>query len=166
MDAPNRIPLAEILRAANLLEAEHFIADYAIGGAIAAIFYIEPFATFDIDLFYKPVNDALDAGIPAIFERLRQLGWTVEGDHLLCRNFPVQFLAGSSLTSEAVENALVTEYQGVQTKVFRPEYVVAIAVQVGRPKDRSRIAQMLEQADIDRSYLAQILDRYRLKLEL
>ena len=166
MDATNRIPLAEVLRTANALRTESFIEDYAIGGAIAAIFYVEPFATFDVDLFYIPINDALDAGIPAMFERLRQMGWTVEAEHLLCRGFPVQFLAASELTAEAVENAIVTEFDGVATKVFRPEYIVAIAAQVGRMKDYSRIAQMLDQADIDRVYLQAIMDRYQLKLQI
>ena len=51
MERPNAIPFADVLRAANELVANGVIADYAIGGAMAAIFYVEPFATFDIDLF-------------------------------------------------------------------------------------------------------------------
>ena len=159
------IPLADVLREANALVSEGVIHDYAIGGAMAAIFYVEPFATFDIDLFYKPATNAFDAGVPQIFNWLLQRGWVSEGGHLLCAGFPVQFLAGSGLTTEAIEQAVTTDFEGVPGKVFRAEYIIAIAAQVGRAKDRSRIAQMLEQSQIDREYLRAIVKRHNLKLE-
>lgn len=49
-------------------------------------------------------------------------------------------------------------------KVFRPEYIIAIAASVGRHKDLARIDQMLEQAEIDRTLLDDILRRYNLQL--
>src|SRR3954471_10160130 len=165
MAARDEIPMADVLRAANALVSERVIRDYAVGGAMAAIFYVEPFATFDIDLFYKPATDAFDAGVPQIFVQLQQRGWVIEGGHLLCAGFPVRFLAGSGLTAEAIEEAVTTNFEGVPTKVFRAEHIIAIAAQVGRAKDRSRIAQMLEQSKIDREYLRDILKRHNLKLE-
>jgi len=159
------IPMAEVLRAANDLVAERIILDYAIGGAIAAIFYVEPFTTFDIDLFYKPATNSLDADIPKIFSTLQSGGWKVDGAHLLCSGFPVRFLAVSGLTAEALEYAVSTEFEGVPTKVFRAEHIIAIAAQVGRPKDKSRIAQMLDQTEIDRDQLRKILERHKIKLE-
>ena len=36
------IPLADVLRAANELVAVGLIKDYALGGALAAIYYVEP----------------------------------------------------------------------------------------------------------------------------
>jgi predicted nucleotidyltransferase len=159
------IPLADVLRAANSLVSERVIRDYAIGGAMAAIFYVEPFATFDIDLFYQPASDAFDAGMPQIFAYLQQRGWLSEGGHLLYAGFPVQFLAGNGLTAEAIENAVPTNFEGVPAKVFRAEHIIAIAAQVGRAKDRSRIAQMLEQSQVDKEYLRGVLMRHNLKLE-
>ena len=35
----------------NELEKEGVISRYAIGGAMGAIFYTEPFLTFDLDVF-------------------------------------------------------------------------------------------------------------------
>ena len=49
-------------------------------------------------------------------------------------------------------------------KVFRPEYIIAIAASVGRSKDLARIEQLLEQAKIDKPILDDILRRYNLKL--
>ena len=83
MAEPSPIPFADVLRAANELVSEGVIADYAIGGAMAVIFYVEPFTTYDIDLFYKPKSHAFDADIPEIFRALQKRGFTMEGAHLL-----------------------------------------------------------------------------------
>jgi hypothetical protein len=40
-----------VLEVLNELEKEGFFACYAIGGAMGAIFYTEPFLTFDLDVF-------------------------------------------------------------------------------------------------------------------
>jgi hypothetical protein len=158
------IPLADVLHAANELVSAGVIKDYALGGALAAIYYVEPFTTYDADIFFIPATEDLTGGIPQIYEALRAKGWKVEGDHLLLRNFPVQFLAAHGLTEEAVKEALPLNYQGVATKLFRPEHIIAIAASVGRLKDLARIEQVMEQADIDRNLLETILKRHKLSL--
>jgi hypothetical protein len=129
------IPLADVLRAANELVAAGLIEDYALGGALAAI-----------------------------YSYLQKRGWRVEREHLVVNDFPVQFLAAAGLTEEAVRQAREIEYEGVPAKVFRPEYIVAIAASVGRHKDLARIEQLLEQAEIDRTLLEDILRRYKLRM--
>lgn len=49
-------------------------------------------------------------------------------------------------------------------KVFRAEHIVAIAGSVGRAKDQTRIEQLLQQADLDKTYLENALHRHKLKL--
>ena len=88
----------------------------------------------------------------------------MEREHLLVRGFPVQFLAASGLTEEAVREAEQIEYEGVPAKIFRAEHIVAIAAGVGRAKDQARIEQLLRQADLDQSRLENILQRHNLKL--
>ena len=56
------------------------------------------------------------------------------------------------------------KYEGVPAKVFRPEYIIAVAASVGRHKDLARIEQLLEQAKMDKASLDDILHRYNLKL--
>ena len=158
------IPLADVLRAANELLSAELIEDYALGGALAAIYYVEPFTTYDADIIFVAKDKTLSAGIPAIYGYLQSKGWRVEHEHLLVNDFPVQFLAASGLTEEAVRHANLIEYEGVPAKVFRPEYIIAIAASVGRHKDLARIDQMLEQAEIDRTLLDDILARYSLNL--
>jgi hypothetical protein len=165
LDEPSEnLPLADVLRAANGLVAAGLIEDYALGGALAAIYYIEPFATYDADIFFIPKDKGLTAGIPAIYAHLQARGWQVEREHLLVRGFPVQFLAAHALTEEAVRQAQPIQYEGVSAKVFRAEHIIAIAASVGRHKDLARIEQMLQQADLDQSRLEETLQRHKLTL--
>jgi hypothetical protein len=158
------LPLADVLRAANDLLASGLIEDWALGGALAAIYYVEPFTTYDADIFFIPKDKGLTSGIPAIYEHLQAQGWEVEREHLLVRGFPVQFIAASGLTEEAVREAKRIDYEGVSAKVFRAEHIVAIAASVGRAKDKVRIEQLLQQADLDQSRLESILKLHKLKL--
>ena len=161
---PPGIPLADVLRAANELLSAGLIEDYALGGALAAIYYVEPFTTYDADIVFVASDKTMSAGIPAIYSHLRSKGWRVEREHLLIKGFPVQFLAASGLTEEAVRNAKPIEYEGVPSKVFRPEYIIAIAASIGRHKDLARIEQLLDQAKIEKPMLDDILCRYNLEL--
>ena len=158
------IPLADVLRAANELLSAGLIEDYALGGALAAIYYVEPFTTYDADIIFVASDKTLSAGIHAIYSHLQSKGWRVEREHLLIKDFPVQFLAASGLPEEAVRNAKRIEYEGVPSKVFRPEYIIAIAASVARHKDLARIEQLLKHAKIDKTRLDDILRRYKLKL--
>lgn len=164
VDERSGIPLADVLRAANELVDAGLIEDYALGGALAAIYYVEPFTTYDADIIFVAADKSLAAGIPAIYAHLQKRGWLVEREHLLVKGFPVQFLAASGLTEEAVREARAIEYEGVAARVFRPEHIIAIAASVGRHKDLARIELLLEQATIDRTLLDDILARYNLRI--
>ena len=80
------------------------------------------------------------------------------------RVFPVQFRAAHGLTEEAVRAAERIEYEGVPAKIFRAEPIIAIAASVGRAKDKARIEQMLQQAELDKTRLETILKRHNLRL--
>ena len=51
-DESSAIPLADILRAANELVSAGLIEDYALGGALAAIYYTEPVTTYDANIIF------------------------------------------------------------------------------------------------------------------
>jgi hypothetical protein len=163
-ESSSNIPLAEVLRTANALLSSGLIEDWALGGALAAIYYVEPFTTYDADIFFIPSDKGLTDGLPAIYAYVQTQGWHIEREHLLVRGFPVQFLPASGLTEEAVREAVRIEFEGVSAKVFRAEYITAIAASVGRQKDKARIEQLLQQADLDKTKLENILQRHKLKL--
>ncbi len=155
-EPPDHLPLADVLRSANDLVAAKLIEDWALGGALAASYYVEPFATYGADIFFIPKDRSIAAGIPAFYAHLQSHGWQVEGEHLLLRGFPVQFLAASGLTEETVREAVRIDYEDVPAKVFRAEHIIAIAASVGRAQDKARIEQLLQQADLDKTYLADV----------
>src|SRR5438046_2715339 len=77
-ETSSNIPLAEVLRAANELVSAKLIEDWALGGALAAIYYVEPFTTYDADIFFIPAYNGLSAGLTSIYGYLQSQGWQVE----------------------------------------------------------------------------------------
>ena len=55
------------------------------------------------------------------------------------------------------------EYESMRVKVFKPEYLLAIAIDVGRLKDIAKASMLLTQTKLDRNLLDYILKRYNLK---
>lgn len=153
------------LEVLNELERARVFARYAIGGAMGAIFYTEPFLTFDVDVFVvlPPTAGGLVTLAP-IYEALRAHGYAEENEAMVIEGIPVQFLpAYNALVEEALEQARETDYEGARTRVVRAEHLVAICLQTGRTKDRARVAMLREQAQLDMTMLADILKRHQLE---
>jgi hypothetical protein len=139
---------------------------YAIGGATAAGLHGEPLATRDVDVFVfidPPVGSTLVTLAP-LFARLAELGFNAfEEECILIHGFPVQFLSASpGLESEAVESAQVMEWDTHRIRVMRAEHLAAIALTVGRPKDRARLVYLTELPVFERSVFTAVLARHGL----
>lgn len=149
------------------LLSEGVLSRYAIGGATAAGFHGEPLATRDIDVFVflEPIPGALLVSLDPVFHRLGELGFReFDEEGLLVHGFPVQFLAASpGLETEAVEQAAHLEWDSHHLRVMLPEYLAAIALTVGRPKDRARLVYLVELPTFDRSKFSVILARHGLE---
>jgi hypothetical protein len=142
------------------------IKAYAIGGGIAATYYIEPVLTYDLDVFFLPVKEGLDELAP-IYEFARSRAYTEQAEALLIEGFPVQFIpAYNALVREAVTRATTLKYRATEAKVVKAEYLAAIALQTGRAKDRERVIRLLEEAAIDRAVLDKILKEHGLAEKL
>jgi hypothetical protein len=140
------------------------IARYAIGDAVGAIFYMEPFLTYDLDVFVLlPETAGGLLTLSPIYEVLRQRGYEEEGECILVEGMPVQFLpAYNSLLEEALAEARETRYEKTNTRVLRPEHLAAIMVQTGRDKDRQRFSTFMQEAEMDAGYLRGVLERHQL----
>jgi hypothetical protein len=150
----------------ELLLQEGSLKHYAIGGATAAGFHGEPLATRDIDVFVfvDPPHGSLLVSLDPLFSRLAQLGFTeFEEEGIIIHDLPVQFLSASpGLETEAVEQALIAEWGHHRIRVMRPEHLAAIALTVGRPKDRARLVYLVELPGFDRSRFTGILQQHDL----
>lgn len=142
------------------------ITNYALGGASAVGFYGEPLATRDLDVFVflEPPPGSLLVSLDPLFRHLAELGFDqFEEEALLVHDFPVQFLtARPGLETEALENARRVEWDGHAIRVMTPEHLAAIALSVGRPKDRARLVHLVSLPDFHLSDFRKILNRYDL----
>ena len=71
--------MERVIQVINRMETDGVIDDYAIGGGIAAIYYLEPYETDDIDVFIPAVPvEAGQAGLISlepIYSYLKNLGY-------------------------------------------------------------------------------------------
>ena len=150
------------IRIINGLQKSGAIQAYAVGGGIAATFYIEPVLTYDLDIFFVPTGDGLDVLSP-IYRELKKRGFRTERELVIIEGIPVQFIpVYNELIKEAVEEAVESTYKRVRVRIVRPEYLLAISLQTNRPKDRERALQLLDQGKLDLKLLAGLLKSHGL----
>ncbi len=158
--------MKEALNALNSLKQEGVIESYAIGGAIAASFYIEAVNTEDVDafLFMSPSEGALLLSLPPIYDALKKLGGVVEGEYVRFGEWPVQILpAYKPLIEEAIKNAASVNYGDISTRIFTPEFLCTIALDTGRMKDYYRVASFIEQQQVNMAALREMVKQYGLE---
>ncbi len=154
-----KIALTEI----NALREAGIIGESAIGGAIGATFYLEPISTFDLDIFVLFEHPPLILTLTPIYGFLLNRGHEAEGDAIVIHGWPVQFLpAESPLLSEAVQQAVTVDFEGVPTRVMTAEHLMAIALQTGRGKDYTRLLTFVESGAADSGKFNDILTRHGL----
>jgi hypothetical protein len=156
--------MREALRALNQLVDDGVIAAYAIGGAVGASFYIEAMQTEDVDAFvFLPDSSSGLVLLTPIYEALSRLGGVVEREYVRFGAWPLQILTDATpLITEAIRRALHVQFDGIPTRVFRPEHLCAIALQTGRTKDYLRVSMFLEQDAVERDKLTDVVGRYGL----
>lgn len=144
--------------------AERIVNAYAIGGAVAAVYYLEPFATADLDVFVQVNTSGNDFTLLApIYEYLLAAGHTAQGEFVYIAGVPVQFLpVFNPLTDEAVMEAVTVPYGRETARIMRPEHLVAIMIDTGRAKDYMRISMFLEQKAVDVEPLNALLEKHGL----
>jgi hypothetical protein len=166
--------MRETIAVLNRMESDGVIGRYCITGAVAALHYVEATATEDIDILVSFAEMEVQPGsglltLAPIVKYLSQQGYTeFHKEGLLIEGWPVQFLpVANALDAEALESAeyvVIDSPSGeVRVRVLRPEYIVANALRVGRPKDRNRVIQFLEEDVIEPRSLCALLDRHGLR---
>ena len=158
--------MKKALLALNSIKKSGVIDDYAIGGAIAASFYIEAINTEDVDvfLFMSASENSILLSLRPIYDALEQLGGRVEKEYIVIGDWPIQILpAYSPLVEEAIIQAVTVQYGNIETRIFTAEHLCAIALDAGRMKDFYRVASFIEQGKVDRLVLNQLVIRYKLE---
>ena len=165
MSAKKSPSFGELFRLFGELTTEGVIEQYAIVGAIAALFYIEATPTFDLDvavLLPQP-SDAALFSLGDLYRNLAGRGYRPEGPHVRILGVPVQFLPGDrGLWREVVERARELIYDGVSVRVASPEHLVAMAFEAPEGRRLERARALLQLSGFDRDALADIIHRHGL----
>lgn len=156
--------MEKTLRVLNRMVRDGVLKQYAIGGAVAAVFYVEPINTNVLDVFFSATSDVSDLTVLApLYKYLSDRGYKAGGDTIDIEGWPVQFLpAFNSLVEEALDQAQEIEFRRTSTRVMSAEHLVAIMLQTGRLKDLARIQQFLQHKVVDEKRLQAILKRHKL----
>ena len=162
--------LADVFRVLNRMRDDGIVAQYAIGGATAVLFYAEPTRTYDLDVFVtfeaSGDDDAL-APLSRVYAWAQERSFSLRAEHLMIEGVPVQFLpAYNALVQAAIGTARLHDYEGVAVRVVDPEHLVALALQAGGARRRERAWQLLEAGAVDRERLRRVLAANALAMEV
>jgi|SRR5437588_2921454 len=155
--------MKETFAVLNQMVADGAIENYAVAGAIGAMFYVEPFSTQDIDVFVLTPEDRIIIELPGL-DYLKARGYTeFRNEGILVEGWPVQFMpATTDLEREAYLNAEVSNFEEVPVRVVLAEHLVAIMLKVGRLKDIARIQMFLSQDAVNSDKLEDVIKRHGL----
>jgi hypothetical protein len=118
----------------------------------------------NVFVFLKNEGNSLLVSLEPLFESLKTRGFdSFEEEALMIHGLPVQFLTVSGpLEEEAVSEAMIAEWEGHRMRVMRLEHLAAIALTVGRPKDRARVVYLTAVPGFDKTRFEGILSRHGL----
>ena len=158
--------LTDAFRVLNALKEAQAIEEYAVAGAMAFLFYMEPVRTYDLDVFvFLPPQDSFSISMEPLYRILREQGYAFDAEHIIIHETPVQFLpVYNELSEEATREAVFQDYEGVSVRVIRPEHLIALAFQTGGVHRRTRAETLLEEGKIDQDRLNDILARHNIAL--
>jgi hypothetical protein len=164
--------LQKTIEVVTKLAGEGVIEQYAITGAVAALNYIQPTLTEDLDILVSVANfEQHKSGLillTPIEAALKKMGYDKRSEvGIWIEDWPVQFLpVASALDEDALVRATDVELQGAngpfKARILRAEYLVAMALKVGRLKDLARVDAFLEQEAVDLTALKNVLERFDL----
>ena len=75
--------MEKALKVISKMHKEGVLKEYAIGGAIATIYYTEPFATNDVDIFFIPPEEQGLLVLTPFYEFCTQKGYKTYKEYIL-----------------------------------------------------------------------------------
>lgn len=155
--------MEKALKVINEMKRTGIIDDYAIGGGIGTMFYTETFHTKDLDIFVYPKIISGLIRLDDISGYLKSKGYRMENQYFIIEGVPVDFIpVYDELTQEALKKSVNRSFGKVKVKVFRPEYLIAIAIKTGRNQDFLKVGRIIQETSINKKLLSGILKRYNL----
>jgi hypothetical protein len=121
--------------------------------------------TLDVDVFVQlNSSDSLIADPTPIFAFFAERGHEMDGEYVVVDGWPVQFLGPpGALGEDALESAVTVESDGLPVRVLSAEYLAALALQSGRPKDKVRVLSLLDSAGFNRNHFEGLVAKHGLE---
>ncbi len=156
-----------VLKLLNQLVADDVISSYAIGGSMAAFYYIEATHTEDVDAFVIIPQKRLLLTLEPIYTAAKKLGAVVHGEHLQVGDWKLQILQPkNALVEEALKEARTVKLHGVSTRVMDAEHLCAVMVDTGRPKDKLRLHEFVKAKKVKLEELTRLCEKFDLARKL
>jgi predicted nucleotidyltransferase len=152
-----RLDVIAVVKILNNLKRQHKLKDYAIFGATAASYYMEPVYTEDIDVL---VLASSDQEYITAWREISKYGERVKDFGFIIAQTEVQILPTSvhPLFEDSLRKARRIKVGGVNTKVVDREHLILMFLRANRIKDRFKASILLQ--DVNLTYLNELLERF------
>jgi hypothetical protein len=155
--------MRELIELIDEMLRENIVQNYAVFGALAQMRYTEAVVTMDADILVGVENDSI-AVLSPIYAFCKDRGYLPEGEAIRVGAWPVQFIpAFDALSRDAMEHAEPGDIDGLNVRVVRADYLAAMALKVGRAKDKLRILALLENAAVTPAEIEKLAKQYQLE---
>ena len=157
--------MEKVIQLLNRMQADGIMEKFAIGGGIAAVYYTEPHATGDIEVFISPTVLAQSGpgSLEPVHDYLENLGYFADKEGVLIEDWLVRFVPTfASVQEEAVEQARRVAYGEDHTFIFSAEHLGAEFIRSATYKDHARLIDLVESARIDMKVFREIISRHDL----
>lgn len=148
------------------MEHSGIIGKHCVVGSVALIYYAEPVDTQDVDIFFLHTTATNEIfSMKKIYDYLGSQGFQPQDFTVVIAGVRVQLVPSTGkLTDEAINNAKQATLFGVPTRVATPEYLIAMKLDAGRPKDFNHILHLLNTTNtpVDFGVLEGLIERFSL----
>jgi hypothetical protein len=153
----------EVAKLLHALTRKGIIRNYAIFGAVAQMRYTQAVVTLDLDVLVDLPEPNSLALLAPIYDYCRQQGYAPAGEAVAVGDWPVQFIPTfDDLSREALQAAEVADWDGSEVRVVRADYLAAMALKLGRAKDKIRILALIEADAVTPADLRQLATKHQL----
>lgn len=152
--------MENILKIVNKLQKARLIKNYAIGYEIAAIYYTEPFHIkgLEVKVFFIPPEGVNPQKVSSEIR-----AWLSSKGYKRTKDMPLHLIcATDELTREAIKKGVRIKYKHTVTRIFRPEYIIAMMMRTYSTIDQITIDKLLRQTKVNKQRLNVVLNKFEL----
>lgn len=142
----------------RIMMERNLLDDYAIGGAVALAYYIEPRDTQDLDLYLLVSDDQYHK----LWETLIEMGFKSEGQRVIIYDVPVDLFPVSigPIFKEALSKSKKIFMGGLPVKIFPSEYLVVTKLMAHRYRDKEDVHRLFERRVVSSKIVSGLIRRF------